>query len=245
MDPFLLGCTCTPGAAWVARTCPVHGPDRPSRTIINGDARDVLATWPSDSVDLIVTDPPYKKISGGNAAEGRPTGILAANDGKLFANNDIKFEEYLPDLYRVLKSPGHLYLFTDFTNLHEAMRQVWEAGFEIHNLLVWKKNNATPNRWYMKNVEYVIFARKGPARTIYEPGSMTCVEVPSVRDRLHPTEKPVELLRRYVVNSSKPGDLVLDPFCGSGSTGIAAAGRRFVGIEIDPEYAQIARESLA
>lgn len=189
-------------------------------------------------VDLIVTDPPYRVISGGNSAVGRPTGILAANDGRIFTDNDIAFADYLPQLYSVLRDPGHLYMMVNFFNLEAALAATRQAGFDIHNLLVWKKNNVTPNRWYMKNAEYVIMARKGKAFSIADCGSKTVHEFNSVSERDHPTEKPVDLMRLYIENSSRPGDLVLDPFMGSGSTGVAAglAGRRFWGVEIDPVY---------
>jgi len=212
--------------------------------IIQGDARQVLRLIPSASIDLIVTDPPYPTISGGSGGEGRPVGVLAKNDGRMFAHNDLRFEEYLPDLFRVLRDPGHMYLMVNFLNLERAMAAIRAAGFDIHNLLVWMKNNATPNRWYMKNAEYVIFARKGAAVSINDCGSKTVHQFDNILgSKTHPTEKPVELLRHYITNSSAPGQTVLDPFCGTGSTLIAAlrAGRRAIGIEIDPTFAGIAK----
>ena len=188
--------------------------------------------------DLIITDPPYRVISGGVSGPDRPTGILKSNDSRIFQHNDIAFRDFLPQLYSVLRDPGHLYMMVNFFNLEEALAATRQAGFDIHNLLVWHKNNVTPNRWYMKNAEYVIFARKGKAVTIANPGSKTVHSFDSVVVRDHPTEKPVDLMRLYVENSSRPGDLVLDPFMGSGSTGVAAmvTGRRFWGVEIDPVY---------
>lgn len=205
-----------------------------SVTLRLGDFRDHLPP----QADVIVTDPPYPVISGGITGPDRPMGMLLANDGRIFKHNDLAFSDYLPHLYAVLRDPGHLYLMVNFFNLEKALAATRQAGFDIHNLLVWKKNNVTPNRWYMKNVEYVIFARKGRAVTINNPGSKTCHEFDSVKLRDHPTEKPVDLMRLYIENSSKPGDLVLDPFMGSGTTGVAAAqcGRRFLGVEIDPVY---------
>lgn len=194
-------------------------------------------------VDLIVTDPPYRVISGGVTGPDRPTGILRSNDSRIFQHNDIAFADYLPQLYRVLRDPGHLYLMVNFFNLEEALAATRQAGFDIHNLLVWHKNTVTPNRWYMKNCEYVIFARKGKAVSINDCGSKTVHSYTNpTGDRDHPTQKPVDLMRLYIENSSQPGDLVLDPFMGSGSTGVAATacGRRFLGIEMDPKYYAVA-----
>jgi len=209
-----------------------------------------LAALADSSIDLIVTDPPYPVISGGNTPQPnnlmhrRPAGMLSANDGKIFTHNDIAFRDYLPHLFRVLKSPGHMYLMVNFLNLEEAMAEIRRAGFGIHNLLVWKKNNATPNRWYMKNAEYVIFARKGAAKAINDKGSKTVHEFDNLTgNKTHPTEKPVALLMHYIDNSSQPGDLVLDPFAGSGSCAEACynLGRRFVGFEIDEQYYGVAK----
>lgn len=172
--------------------------------------------------------------------------MLKKNDGRIFEHNDVAFSDYLPEVFRVLKSPAHLYLMVNFLNLERALAETRAAGFDIHNLLVWEKNNATPNRWFMKNVEYVIFARKGPARAIADKGSKTCHRFNNVQGKRHPTEKPVELLRHYILNSSLLGDVVLDPFMGVGSTGVAAlgAGRRFIGFEIDPTYYALAEQRI-
>lgn len=211
------------------------------------DARIGLSTLPDASVDMIFTDPPYRGISGGNSigkdglgSYGRPTGMLAKNDGKYFEHNEIAIENYAAELYRVLKSPGHCYVMTNLVNLWTFHSALVNVGFQLHNLLVWKKNTTNPNRWYMKNCEYVLFLRKGPARAIYTPSEQTVIEVKNVTGaaRTHPTEKPVDLIRRYVLASSQPGEIILDPFMGSGSAGVAAVGegRSFIGFEIDPQY---------
>ena len=191
-------------------------------TLILGDIRSQRLP----PVDLIVTDPPYRVISGGVTGPDRPTGILRSNDSRIFEHNDIGFGDYLPQLYLALKDPGHLYLMVNFFNLEAALAATRQAGFDIHNLLVWQKNNVTPNRWYMKNCEYVIFARKGKAMSIADCGSKTVHQFNSVGDRDHPTQKPIDLMRLYIENSSNPGDLVLDPFMGSGSTEIGRASCR-------------------
>lgn len=228
-----------------------------------------LRQMESESIDLAVFDPPYATISGGTPDDARrPTGILEANDGKIFSMNDIQPGEYLPELHRVLKENAHAYMMTNGYNLFEKdiLSVVKRHGFKVHNLLPWKKNNATPNRWYMKDVEYTIFMRKGKAFQINRPGDKTaqCVdrhprdlvtdwdpnaEFPYALDhsnvsspKPHPTAKPVNLMKTFVENSSKPGQVVLDMFMGAGSTGIACEelDRDFVGVELDPEYFEVA-----
>ena len=217
--------------------------------LILGDARTLLRNVPTGSVDLIVTDPPYRTIGGGNSESGtpghrRPSGMLASNNSRGgFESNDIDFREYLPEFYRVLRGQAHLYLMVNFLNLEDAMRDLRAAGFDIHNLLIARKQNATPNRWYMKNAEFVLFARKGRAFPISNKGDLMCHDwINPVGSKCHPTEKSVGLMEKYILNSSLPGEVVLDPFMGSGSTGVAAirTNRRFKGFEIDPAYFTIA-----
>jgi site-specific DNA-methyltransferase (adenine-specific) len=202
------------------------------------DARDGLAQIKDESIDLIFTDPPYRVISGGNKYPTAPKGMLSANDGKHFEHNDIHFTEYVPHLYRVLKPGKHCYIMTNVLNMFELQSVAIMAGFRLHNVLIWKKNTATPNRWYMKNCEYILMFRKGNAVPIRDCGAKTVIDFPIVKDRDHPTEKPQDLVRYYVENSSDPQDIVLDPFMGVGTTGqvCAITGRKFVGFELDPTY---------
>lgn len=211
-------------------------------TLYNGDCTKVLKQYPDSSFDLVVTDPPYKTITGGDnngANSVRPAGMLSGNR-KLFSyQNAIKFSEWLPEVYRVLKEGTHCYIFTNSLNMKDLLIESENVGFKLHNILVWEKNNCTPSQFYMKNCEYVLFLRKGKARWINNIGSSKTVHhFDNVRHKEHPTEKPVDLLKFYIANSSHEGDIVLDPFMGCGSTGIACdeLNRRFVGIEIDKEY---------
>ena len=216
--------------------------------LYNGDALDILASMEDESIDLVVTDPPYKCISGGKPkSKGQPSGMLSKNDGKIFNENDIAIEDWMPQLYRVLKNGSHAYVMTNLLNLEKMMLVARQVGFDIHNLLVWEKNNATPSRWYMKNAEFTLFLRKGKAKRINNVGSKMVHRFNNILGKkVHPTEKPVELMLFYIENSSNIGDVVLDPFMGAGSTGVACldCGRKFVGIEKDREYFNIAEARL-
>jgi len=159
-----------------------------------------------------------------------------------------KFSEWLPECYRVLKNGTHAYFMVNSTNLTEMLVEVEKAGFKVHNILIWKKNNCTPSQFYMKNCEYIIFCRKGKAKYINNMGGSKTVHDFNniIGNKVHPTEKPVELMCIYVENSSNENDLVLDPFMGSGSTGIACLklNRKFIGIEIDENYFDIAQNRI-
>lgn len=217
-------------------------------TLLQGDCLELIKAIPDKSIDLIVTDPPYKCISGGRSTQkGTPSGILSKNDGKIFKHNNITAKEYFGELYRVLKDDTHCYIMTNTINIEEFLTTARLVGFQLHNIVIWKKNNATPNRWYMKNCEYILFFRKGKAKKINNAGTKQILEVDNIiGNKVHPTEKPVKLMEILVENSSNEGDVVLDCFMGSGSTGVACknTNREFIGIELDEDYYKIACERL-
>ncbi len=216
--------------------------------IFNDDIRKVIIYIPDQSIDLVVTDPSYPVISGGKPhKKGQPSGMLSKNDGKIFDYNDIDPEIWIPEIYRVLKEGTQCYIMVNNLNLERYLKVCRETGFQLHNILVWKKNNVTCNRWYMKNCEFTLFLRKGRAKYINDCGSKQVHEFNNIIGcKTHPTEKPVDLMKYYIANSSNEGDLVFDPFMGSGSTGVAALelGRKFIGCEIDEKYFKVAEERI-
>ncbi|SGY94927.1 DNA methyltransferase [Moritella viscosa] len=239
--------------------------------IYNEDVLAVMKSMNDESVDLVVTDPPYKIATGGCKVNGdiskNPSEMLnrgiAANDlkskwinksnvdfirsGSLFKHNTIKFSDWIPEVYRVLKNQTHAYFMVNDRNLNELMTEAIKAGFKLQNVLVWKKNNATPNKYYMKNCEFIVMCRKGKAKNINDMGTKNVLEVKNIiGNKKHPTEKPVELLEILIRNSSKEGDVVFEPFLGAGSTLVAAKNlnRKGVGVEIDEQYFEIAQKRL-
>lgn len=210
--------------------------------LTNDNAVDVMKELKSESFDLLVTDPPYKTISGGKGGKNAPRGMLSKNDGKIFDFNNIKHEEWIPETYRLLKPGAQAYIFTNLINLKTIWNCAEKSGFKIHNILIWEKNNATPNRWYMKNCEYVLYLykpSKGQPVRINDCGSKTVHQFDNIiGSKAHETEKPVDLLEMYIKNSSKKGDWVLDPFAGSNSTMAAAVknDRKCFSCEIDKKY---------
>ena len=215
--------------------------------LCKGDAIEILKKLKDNSIDCLITDPPYRVISGGNKHEkGNCSGMLSKNNGKIFDFNDIKFSDWIPEVYRVLKDNSQGYIFTNFLNLEELMMECRKAGFEIHNLLVWEKNNATPNRWYMKNCEYVLFVRKGKAKAITNKGCKTVHLFKNPINKFHETEKPLDLLSMYIQNSSNEGDWILDLFGGSGATAVASLlnNRKCFTCEIDEKYVPTIRQRL-
>lgn len=218
--------------------------------LYQGDCLEVMKNIEDGSVDLVVTDPPYKTITGGDsngANSERPKGMLRGNR-KLFKHQKMNISDWMPEIYRVLKKGSHCYIFTNSLNLQEMLNEATKVGFKLHNLLVWEKNNCTPSQYYMKNCEYVLFLRKGKAKWINNIGDSKTVHKFNniIGNKLHPTEKPVDLLEYYLLNSSEPNDIVFDPFMGSGSTGVAClnTNRNFIGIELDEGYFNIAQNRI-
>ena len=221
-----------------------------SYKLYQGDCLEVMKDIEDESMDLVVTDPPYKTITGGDsngANSERPKGMLRGNR-KLFKHQKMNISDWMPEIYRVLKEESHCYIFTNSLNLQEMLNEATKVGFKLHNLLVWEKNNCTPSQYYMKNCEYVLFLRKGKAKWINNIGDSKTVHKFNniIGNKLHPTEKPVDLLEYYLLNSSEPNDIVFDPFMGSGSTGVAAlnTNRNFIGIELDEGYFNIAQNRI-
>lgn len=221
--------------------------------IHNADARDLLPTIPDGSVHCIVSDIPYRTISGGNSigknglgAHGRPTGMLKKNDGKIFEHNDIDITEYAADLFRVLPEQGHAWIFSNEKNRRHIEDAMLAVGFQTHFLGAWIKNTVNPNRWGMKNGELIYLFRKGPARALYNPSLKQFIHHDNIRGKTHETEKPVALMRDLVEASALPGDVVMDPFMGTGATAVACrdSGRWFIGCEIDAGYCDVARQRL-
>lgn len=193
--------------------------------IINGDCRQVLKTLPAASFDLVLTDPPY-----GVGYRDR-AGRAIANDtdlGPVLAS--------FRDIYRVLK-PDRLCIAFHGFNRPELLTAWVAAGFTPVDHIVWRKDYASSRRYVKRHHEMAFVLAKGrppkPDRPLADVRAWAYSG-----DRVHPTEKHVDILRPLIESFTRPGELVLDPFAGSGSTCVAAAlsGRRYCGIELEERY---------
>ena len=150
-------------------------------------------------------------------------------------------------MYRVLKDGTHCYIMSNGRNLRDLYNVAVESNFVYQNLLVWDKGNVTPNRYYMNRCEFILMLRKGKARSINNMGCSTLITIPNIiGKKLHPTEKPVQLMKHLIENSSNEQEVVLDPFVGVGSTCIAARelNRRYIGFELDENYFNVAKRRI-
>ena len=221
--------------------------------LINADCLNTLKNIPNESIDLIVTDPPYLTTSRGNA--GNSGGMLQKDvnkKGKVFTYNNINCKEYAPEFYRLLKDGSHCYVMTNHINLIDMLNTFTDVGFHFIKSLIWNKGNKIMGQYYMSQYEYILFFRKGKGKKINNCGTSDILSIPNKKTKdkngknIHDTEKPVELMEVLVNNSSQENELVLDPFMGVGSTGIACIKnkRNFIGIEIDENYFNIAKSRL-
>lgn len=219
-------------------------------TLYCGDAIEIL---PSISgANVVCSDPPYLVSKGGFAAnlqlEGGFGGWMKdyGNQGDI-VECDLEFSEWMPLVFAALDEQAHAYFMTNGRNVKAMQQAAEDAKFRFHTLLVWDKRTALPNKYYQNVTEFGLFMFKGKARTINDPASKNLVTIFQRDESAHPTEKPVELMKFWIGNSSKSDDLVLDPFMGSGTSGVAALrmGRRFVGIEKDSRWFDVACERVA
>ncbi len=207
------------------------------------DAVAFLRRFPSDSVDACVTDPAYESLEK-HRAIGTTTRLkrskASSNDWfAIFPN--ARFPELFREAYRVLKKHAHLYLFCDQETMFVAKPAGEEAGFKFWKPLVWDKCRIGMGYHYRSRYELILFFEKGKRK-------LADLSVPDIlaHPRIvggYPSEKPSAVSSVLLRQSTSPGDLVVDPFCGSGSVGVAARelGRRFAGSDVCAEAVEIAR----
>jgi modification methylase len=251
-------------------------PDQmPASRIIEGDCLAEMARLPAGSVDLVFADPPYNLQLNGELHRpdnSRVDGVEEAWDKFAgFAEYDAFTRAWLAECRRLLKPSGALWVIGTYHNIFRIGSVLQDLGFWMLNDVVWRKANPMPNfrgRRFTNAHETLLWcAHSREARYTFNYEAMKtlndelqmrsdwliplCGGPERLRDgegrKAHPTQKPEALLHRVLLASTRPGDLVLDPFFGTGTSGAVAKrlGRRFVGIERDPAYARLARRRIA
>ncbi len=231
-------------------------------TLYRGDCVEVMNQL-EQRFDMIFADPPYFLSNGGISYQSGQ--VVSVNKGEWDksrgreADNDFN-RQWLTAARRVLKDNGTIWISGTYHNIFSIAHNLTELGYKILNVITWQKTNPPPNiscRYFTFSTEFVIWARKCqkvPHYFNYElmkrmngDTQMTDVwRIPAIapwekRFGKHPTQKPLKLLHRIVLASTRPGDLVLDPFSGSATTGIAAnlLDRRYVGIDLEQDFLDI------
>jgi site-specific DNA-methyltransferase (adenine-specific) len=210
------------------------------------DAVIWLQTLPAASVDLLITDPAYESLEK-HRAIGTTTRLkhskASSNDWfTIFPN--ARFGELFREVYRVLRPNSHFYLLCDAETMFVAKPEAEHAGFKFWKPLVWDKQTIGMGYHYRARYELILFFEKGK-RKLNDLGMADIIEVPRIRGG-YPAEKPSAVAEVLINQSSSPGEVVCDPFMGSGSVGVATVrlGRRFLGNDLNPEAVRIAAHRL-
>lgn len=241
-------------------------------TLYFDDCLNVLKRLESNSIDLIFADPPYFLSNNGiSCHSGRQVSVNKALwDKSLTIEDKLSFnKKWLTECRRVLKDDGTIWVSGTLHNIYSVGVSLEETGYSIINNITWQKPNPTPNlscRCFTNSTETILWARK--QLTASKKGKhffnyhlmkkmndnkqmkdVWNINLPRKEEKVfgkHPTQKPVDLLIRILQASSKKNDLVLDPFCGSSTTGVACQllERRYIGIDNVKEYLDISVKRL-
>ena len=253
-----------------------EGSALPLDTILIGDCVAELEKLPAGSVDMVFADPPYNLQLQGALHRPDDSLVDAVTDSwdrfESFSAYDAFTRAWLLAVRRVLKPSGTLWVIGSYHNIFRVGSALQDLGYWILNDVVWRKANPMPNfrgRRFTNAHETLIWAARGADSKGYtfnyealkagnedlQPRSDWLIPICSGAERLkgedgrkvHPTQKPEALLARVLLSATKPGDVVLDPFFGSGTTGAVARrlGRHFIGVERDRDYAAAANARIA
>ncbi|SKA98297.1 site-specific DNA-methyltransferase (adenine-specific) [Caloramator quimbayensis] len=236
--------------------------------LILGDCINILNDLEEKSVNMIFADPPYKLSNGGITCK---SGKMACVDkgewdksSGLYKDHEFN-KQWLKKCDRVLNDNGTIWISGTYHIIHSIAFALMEMNYYIINEIIWYKPNAAPNmgcRCFTASHETLIWAKKSKkAKHTFNYNSMkelnggkqmrSLWEIPTTPARektlgSHPTQKPKELLYRCIISCTKEGDIVLDPFCGSGTTGVVAIenGRNFIGIDTEKEYLELTKKRI-
>lgn len=217
-------------------------------TVLCGDSFELLETIPDDSVNLILTDPPYN-ISRPNNFQ-----TMGREGFNWVWDQDFDTSGWIKHAGRTLVPGGGLIVCTDWKLLGELTAAATGAGLLIKDPIVWRKSNPMPRnvkRRYVSDKEFAFWAVKPGAKWTFnlpedEHYLRSTFHYAIPRKRVHPTKKPVGFFAELMEIHSNPGDIVMDPFCGEGTTGVAAVkvGRRSLQMEMNPEMAAYSMSAL-
>ncbi len=213
-----------------------------------GDCFKLLDDIPDKSIDLILTDPPYNiaKYSTGNI--DLPGRSALNNDLADWDKKEIEPQELLANFKRIIKPKGNIFIFTTYNQIGK-WHEVFDPEFDTFQFMVWHKTNPAPKIYkngFLNSCELIVCMwNKGHQWNFSNQKEMhnfiqtsICMQPERLKNPKHPAQKPVKLLEHIIKIASNENDVVLDPFMGVGSTGIASFNlkRNFIGIELDKEY---------
>ena len=225
-------------------------------TIVNGDCFEYLHKIPDNSVDLILTDPPYNIAQYSTGNINLPGRSALNNDLAEWDLTPIEPSLLLPEFKRIIKPDGNIFVFTSY-NLIGKWHEAFDSEFDTFQFFVWHKTNPAPKIFkngFLNSCEMIAcmwnkghkwnFTKQNEMHNFFE--SPICMRPERLSDPKHPAQKPVKLLEHVIKIASNEKDVILDPFMGVGSTGVAALknNRKFIGIEIEKTYFEAAAKRI-
>lgn len=210
--------------------------------LMQGDCLERMKEISDGSVDMILTDPPFGMCFVSNRRK------LETKHKKITNDDNLDWlSEFVRQSHRISKNNTAHYVFCSFHYI-DVFKQEFEKLFKIKNILIWEKNNTGMGDLkadFAPKYEMILFIQKG-RRCIEGRRDPNILKFSKTRNELHPTQKPVEILEYLLSKFSSSGDIVCDPFMGSGTTGVACVNtnRNFIGVEIDKAYFNIAKERI-
>lgn len=221
-----------------------------------GDSLVLMKDIPEGSIDLIVTDPPFAIDF-----KAKRSNYNRSQDRVLEGYNEIPKERYyeftlrwMREAHRILKDTGSMYVFSGWTNLKDILNAIDEVGFITINHIIWKYQfGVFTRRKFVTSHYHILFVVKDEKRYKFNkiehyPEDVWIIKREYWKGKVKtPTKLPLEIVKKIILYSSDEGDVVFDPFLGSGTVAVAAKllNRRFLGFEIVPEYYEFARERIA
>ena len=219
--------------------------------IYNADCLIGMQRIPDKSIDCIITDPPYELESHGGGTTELSQRKLVKENHIEFISNGFNYDDVFQQMLRICKTPN-FFIFCSNKQVSKVMTYFEKLDLST-TLLVWNKTNPSPlcNGKYLSDIEFIVYVRgKGATFNNDTPfdfkRKVYTSPIVSNKDRLHPTQKGIELIRRYILQHSNPNDVILDPFIGSGTTAIACINtkRNFIGFELEKKYFDIANKRI-
>lgn len=212
--------------------------------LMQGDCLELMKDIPDGSVDMVLTDPPYGMDYQSNWRTATDKFAKISNDDGLSW-----LGEFVNESYRIMKNDSAAYVFCSWHKV-DVFKSAFESKFKLKNIIVWVKNNHGSGDLkgaYAPKHEFILYMHKG--RSLFRNGrtpDVMMADKVSGSKMVHPTEKPIALLEKFIGDNSDEGDIIIDPFMGSGTTGVAAKNlnRSFIGIELDESYFNIAKERI-
>ena len=211
------------------------------------DCLNIMKQIENESIDLIVTDPPYLIKYKTNRRKNKDHDFCSEilND-----DNEQLIIDYIKECYRILKNNTAMYMFCNCDKVDFFKQELENAGFKIKNMIIWVKNNWTAGdlkAQFGKQYEIIFLVNKG--RKCFNGKRITDIwmfDKISGKKQLHQNQKPVDLLKQCILKHSDENDIIFDGFMGSGSTGVACieTNRKFIGVELDKKYFEIAKERI-